>query len=68
MEYTTCKDSIMELIDDGSKVFGNDYKISKEMLSKINEVCDGVDELVSEIECLSFTEEELTGSSTSLQN
>ena len=21
MEYTTCKDSIMELIDDGSKVF-----------------------------------------------
>ena len=28
MEYTTCKDSIMELIDDGSKVFGNDYKIS----------------------------------------
>ena len=49
MEYTTCKDSIMELIDDGSKVFGNNYKISKEMLSKINEVCDGVDELVSEI-------------------
>ena len=90
MEYTTCKDSIMELIDDGSKVFGNDYKISKEMLSKIDEVCDGVDELClklnakvsmqisrrkrrhfvlsSFVTSLSFTEEELTGSSTSLQN
>lgn len=29
MEYTTCKDSIMELIDDGSKVFGNDYTMWK---------------------------------------
>ena len=51
MEYTTCKDSVMELISDGSKVFGRDYKISEEMLSKIDEICDGVDELVSEIEC-----------------
>lgn len=51
MEYTTCKDSVMELISDGSKVFGRDYKISEEMLSKIEEICDGVDELVSEIEC-----------------
>ena len=50
MEYTTCKDSVMELISDGSKVFGRDYKISEEMLSKIDEICDGVDELVSEIE------------------
>ena len=37
MEYTTCKDSVMELISDGSKVFGRDYKISEEMLSKIEE-------------------------------
>ena len=44
MEYTTCKDSVMELISDGSKVFGRDYKISEEMLSKM-------DELVSESEC-----------------
>lgn len=51
MEYITCRDSIMGLIDDGSKVFGGNYKISEEMLSKIDEVCDGVDELVSEIEC-----------------
>ena len=51
MEYTTCKDSVVELISDGSKVFGRDYKISEEMLSKIDEICDGVDELVSEIEC-----------------
>lgn len=51
MEYTTCKDSVMELISDGSKVFGRDYKISEKMLSKIDEICDGVDELVSEIEC-----------------
>ena len=51
MEYTTCKDSVMELISDGSKVFGRDYKISEEMLSKIDEICDGVYELVSEIEC-----------------
>ena len=38
MEYTTCKDSVMELIGDGSKVFGRDYKISEEMLSKIDEI------------------------------
>lgn len=38
MEYTTCKDSVMELISDGSKVFGRDYKISEEMLSKIDEI------------------------------
>ena len=43
MEYTTCKDSVMELISDGSKVFGRDYKISEEMLSKIDEIeCESV--------------------------
>ena len=50
MEYTTCKDSVMELISDGSKVFGRDYKISEEMLSKIDEICDGVDELECDCE------------------
>ena len=49
MEYTTCKDSVMELISDGSQVFGRDYKISEEMLSKLDEICDGVDELVYDI-------------------
>lgn len=34
MEYTTCKDSVMELISDGSKVFGRDYKISKKCFLK----------------------------------
>lgn len=51
MEYTTCKDSIMELLDDGSELFGNDYKISEEMLSKIDDICDGVDGLVYEVKC-----------------
>ena len=50
MEYTTCKDSVMELISDGSKVFGRDYKISEEMLSKIDEICDGVESVHADIE------------------
>lgn len=51
MEYTTCKDTIMELINDGSKEFGKTFKISQDTVRKLNDVCDGVDKLVSEIEC-----------------
>ena len=50
-EYTTCRDAILELIDEGSKLYGNAYRISESMQSRIDDVCDGIDALVSEVEC-----------------
>lgn len=61
MKYT-CKDSIMKLIEDKSKVFGSKYKVSDKTLAKLNEICDGVDQLISAVDCVgvSFEVDEST--------
>lgn len=51
MEYVTCKDSVMELIDEGTAQFGPSYRVSKEVIERVSKICEEVDRLVPTIDC-----------------
>ena len=50
-EYVTCRYDIVDLIEEGSSLYGSSYKVSDATWDRIADVCDGVDALVSEVEC-----------------
>ncbi len=51
MEYTTCRDSVLDIIDEATKSFGKSFTVTDQSIERIEEVCDMVDDLVNELYC-----------------
>lgn len=51
MEYTTCYDSVMELVNKESEECGEGYKPG-EKYGKLKEICSAVDEFIKALDCV----------------
>ena len=51
MDYITCRDSVLGIIDEASKNFGASFTVTEQSIKRIEEVCDMVDSLASEVYC-----------------
>lgn len=44
MEFVSCKETVMKIIEEASEVFGSKYYVSDGAYKKVDRVCDLVDE------------------------
>jgi len=51
MEYQGCYDSVMEIVDKATEEFSPRYTVNQKRRSMLDDICDAVDTLVSEVDC-----------------
>ena len=54
MDFHSCRNKVMSLIDETSKSFGSQYTLNKEKRDRLDKVCDGVGELIEGFDCEDF--------------
>lgn len=51
MEYMGCYDSVIEIVDEGTKEFAATHALSEEKVKSLSGVCEAADSFVGEIDC-----------------
>lgn len=51
MEYMGCYDSVMEIVNEGTKEFAAIYTPNEEKVKALGDICEAVDSFVGEIDC-----------------
>lgn len=54
MEYIGCFDAVDEVVLEATKQYGSQYALNRSFYEKFPEVCDCVDKLFEELDCLSI--------------
>jgi hypothetical protein len=54
MEYIGCFDAVDEVVLEATKQYGSQYVLNRSFYEKLPEVCDCVDKLFEELDCLSI--------------
>lgn len=51
MEEKSCKDLVMEVVEEASKRFGSSFVVTEESIGKLSDICDAVDNLADDNFC-----------------
>lgn len=51
MEYKGCYESVMELVAEASKEFGEQFTLNNEKANTLEYICEAVDKLVEDVDC-----------------